>query len=376
MQAAFSPGINGFRGLCVALVFLHHVANSGLPPAPDAASFWQNAVQRLFMSFGYGVELFFMISGYVIVNSLRRHATVSGFLADRALRIFPVWWPLAAALCIASIVAGRPGFGAGEPSAAWLVLLGNLLLLPPLLPLPLVHPASWSLTYEWVFYLASAAAAGLWRRPATPWFARAAWGLAVALLIACFPRALFFLPGVLVALAPDIVRPLRRGAWLAAVALPVFLLAWFSTGVFAAQYERPLWTVLQAGRGPAVLLALGAATCLFAWVAAPGERGPGWLGTRAAQHLGTISYSFYLVHPLVMAAVKPLLLRALPDARGNWAATLAFALASALLAWGLSYLSWRVLEQKLARWVQGRQRRPRGAAAPQPASMRAKSGPV
>ena len=368
-RASYSPNINGFRGVCVLLVFLHHVANSGLPPEADAASVWQPLLHRLFMSFGYGVELFFMISGYVIVNSLRRHATISGFLLDRALRIFPVWLPVALFLCIARGLA-EGGFEANVLPQWLLLSVANLFLLPPLVPLPLLHPASWSLTYEWVFYLASALAALLWRSPRPQLKAELLWGLAVAIFVACYPRALFFLPGVLVALAPDCVRPLQRAPWLVYASLPVFLLTWFSTGIFAAQFDQPLWSIVRAGHGPAVLLALVAASQLFACVAIPGAPPAlALLRTRAAQHLGTISYSFYLVHPIVMSAVKRGILRWQPEARGTWEATMVFALVSALIAWGLSYLSWRWLEQGLARWLKSRTRAGRRDAHPEAVSQ-------
>ncbi|MDB5998312.1 MAG: hypothetical protein JWP52_11 [Rhizobacter sp.] len=352
--ANYSPTINGFRGICVAMVFLHHVGNSGLPPVADPASFWQTFAHASFMSFRYGVELFFMISGYVILNSLRRHATIGGFLRDRVLRIFPVWLPVAVLLVIASTAVARHGFEVA-PLSRWLVVsVANVLLIPPLWPMQLAHPASWSLTYEWVFYLASALAAFLWRRPGTQVLAKVAWGVGVVALIVCFPRALYFLPGVLVALAPQWVRGVQRAPALAYVSLPLFLWAWYSTDIQYAEYDKPLWAFIQAGHGAGVVVAFLAATHLFASVVAPRPRGLGVLCTRAVQHLGTISYSFYLVHPLVMSAVKFVLLKLMPQAHGSWTATLVFTLVSAPIAWALSYASWLWLEQRLARWLKSK----------------------
>jgi peptidoglycan/LPS O-acetylase OafA/YrhL len=351
--ADYSWNINGFRGICVLLVFLHHVANSGLPPPPDSGSLVQTLWHQLFMSFGYGVELFFMISGYVIVNSLSRHASLASFLLDRVIRIFPVWVPIAVFLCIARWVAGDAG---GASPAKWLLQsLANLFLLPPLLPLPLLHPASWSLTYEWVFYIASAAAALLWRRSA-PAANKWLWAFVAAALIACYPRALFFLPGVLIALAPQKVRWLQRTPALAPIMLLVFLFSWYETGVFAAEFKLPLWDVLLAGKGLAVLVAVLAATHVIASVALPGSpRGLGLLRTRALQHLGTISYSFYLVHPVVMSLVKRGLLKLAPSL-GSWEITFAFALLAGLLSWVVAYWSWRLLEQGVAKWFKRRLR--------------------
>ncbi|WP_161974473.1 acyltransferase family protein [Piscinibacter terrae] len=359
----FSRNVNGFRGLCVSLVFLHHVAHSGLPPAADPESLWQLALQDLFMSFGYGVELFFMISGYVIVQSLRRHASVGGFLADRALRIFPVWLPLGLVLGIACVVVGKLGFVASEP-AWWLpVVLANLALLPPLVPLPLVHPASWSLSYEWLFYLACAALA-LWSRSATrSRIVLVLWIVAAAWLIAAIPRSLFFLPGVALALAPSVFAPLQRATWLGAFSLPLMLACWYSTGIFAAQFGTPLWSVVAAGQGIAVLVALLAGTHVFACVGAPDDAGWPLLRSRAAQHLGRISYSFYLMHPVAMAVVKPIVVRTVPE---GWPATLVFLAASALVSWALAYASWALLEQRFARWLKSRGTAPASGTAALP----------
>lgn len=347
----FSRNVNGFRGLCVLLVFLHHVAHSGLVPGADPDSLWQLTLQELFMSLGYGVELFFMISGYVIVQSLRRHASVRAFLFDRVLRIFPVWLPLALVLSLGCLLSGRIGFVPSEPSWWLPVMLANLALLPPLMPLPLVHPASWSLTYEWLFYIACAGAAVLWRSPSSWRLGKAAWIAAAVLLMFAIPRSLFFLPGMLVALAPQVVAPLQRAAWLAPVSLLAMLASWFSTGIFAAQFGTPLWSVVADGRGLAVVMALLAGTHLFACVAAPDDAGLSILRTRAAQHLGRISYSFYLMHPVAMSLIKPVVARTVPE---GWPATLVFLAVSALVAWALAYACWALLEQRFARWLKAR----------------------
>jgi len=355
----FVPNINGFRGLCVLMVFVHHVANSGLPPKADSASAWQTGLYEAFMSFGYGVELFFMISGYVIVLSLRRHASIGAFLKDRVLRIFPVWVPLMLLLALAGTLGGWRVF-AHTDWWQWLaVVVSNLLLLPPLLPLPVAHPASWSLSYEWVFYLTAAAGAALARRRLLPTPAHvlqgagafAMWGLGAALLMACFPRGLFFLPGVWVALCPGLAQQLARSARLAPLSLAVMLYAWYGTGIFAAEYGRPLWQVVAEGQALGVPVALLAGTHLFACVASLAAPGTGLLRTRALQALGTISYSFYLVHPMVMFAVKKAVVALLPAAHGSWAATAWFGVGSAVVSLLLAWASWRWLEKALARWL-------------------------
>jgi peptidoglycan/LPS O-acetylase OafA/YrhL len=57
-----------------------------------------------------------------------------------------------------------------------------------------------------------------------------------------------------------------------------------------------------------------------------------------------------------MSVVKKGVHRWVPDSQGSWPATLIFAVVSGLLGWGLSYLSWRWLEQRLALWLRSRSR--------------------
>lgn len=352
--APYLPNINGFRGLCILLVFMHHVANSGLPPVPAPGSAWQSGLHHTFMSFAYGVEMFFMISGYVIVLSLRRHASVGQFLKDRALRIFPVWVPLVLCLCLAGALGGWRLYENVDLPHGIVIALANLFLIPPLVPIPLAHPASWSLTYEWVFYLMGALCMALSRRPALPRGTMWAWGLGAAVLMACYPRSLFFLPGVILALRPEAARRIQSTTPLAYLSLPLFLFTWYGTGIFAARYTEPLWQVLLDGHTLGVIVALLAGFHLFACVVSPSSRGLAILRTRALQHLGTISYSFYLCHPIVMFVVKRIVVRQIPDAQGSWWATIVFAVLAWLLSWLMAYLSWRWLEQGLARWLKSR----------------------
>ncbi len=354
-------GVQGLRGLCVLAVFAYHVINSGLLPMPDSTL---GGLARWFAdSLRYGVEVFFMISGYVIVISLRRHASIAAFARDRLLRIFPLWLPLALAMWIAQqALAWRNGTAAGWGDSA-VGLVANLLLLPPLVPLHGVHPASWSLSYELVFYaVAMLAWATRDARGLRGWL----WLVPAALFIAQFPRGLFFVPGVLLALLEPTLAARRpstlRHGW---IGLPLFLVGWLWTGVNEAGWRGDgLAQLLAQGHGPAIALAFAGALWFFAWVVLEQRDPPS--GRRSLFHtgfilwLGTISYSFYLVHPIVMAGVKRGLVMS-AHVSGWWApaALAAIALPLSCLA---SWASWRLFETGLRRWLQARLPSPRHAA--------------
>lgn len=350
-----NANVNGLRGLCVAMVFVFHVASSGLPPAPAADSTWQLLLSYGVGSMAHGVEIFFMISGYVIVLSLRRHASLRAFLVDRCLRIFPLWMPMALLIGVLSPWMGGPALP--HPGAlGWLaVVAANLVLLPPLVPLPMLHPASWSLSVEWLFYLAATGAAALsqWRR--VPDALR--WAIVtVAAAWACWqlPVALCFGIGVAVALAPRWSTPPPRWQGLAAPALLLFLLLWRSVDAAALATGSRLDQLLQQGQGPALLGALLAGTVGLACLCAPGSSAMPVLRTAVLQRLGTISYSFYLWHLLVMFATKRAVLRLWPEGQGSWVPTLVFATVSLALSWLLASLSWRWLEQAFGRALRQR----------------------
>lgn len=97
--------------------------------------------------YGYlGVNLFFMISGYVITGSVRGKSARQ-FAVGRALRLYPAFWvALAITTCFALVLGGeRMGVDAEQ-------VLVNLTMVPTLLGQPFVDGVYWTLLYELQFY--------------------------------------------------------------------------------------------------------------------------------------------------------------------------------------------------------------------------------
>lgn len=151
--------VHGFQVFCLPYF--------GLYGFPHLASSWFAC---------YAVIIFFIVSGFMIAISVRRHTDASGFKAAaffraRVLRIYP---PLLAAIALCLVIyAVMHGFGihgietfrlGGELFVSrerveleWSQLLPTLLLIytivpgaPP--PLSIDGPL-WTLVYEWWFYL-------------------------------------------------------------------------------------------------------------------------------------------------------------------------------------------------------------------------------
>jgi peptidoglycan/LPS O-acetylase OafA/YrhL len=355
--AGYNQAINGFRGICVLMVFAYHVAHSGL--LPMVANEVVGGVLAFFVSsWKYGVELFFMISGWVIVASLRRHGNVGAFLRDRCIRIFPVWIPVH--LCVFAVGA-MLGWKMFAGSDAWhlaSMFVANLLLLPPLVPIPVLHPASWSLSYEWLFYLLAAATFAIHGSSKLSAGGRVALQMmvaAVAIWLLCLlPRGLFFIPGVLLALN---VLPLQRyRAWLRwpALSLLVFLFAWCAVDLDQAHPGAySVLTIVTSYKLGFAALAFVAGLHLFACISTDNGN-IRWLHSSGMQLLGTVSYSFYLWHPVVMFAVKRPIVRWLTPVIGDLGSAALFASVSFGMSLLIAWLSYRMFEQGAAKFFRNR----------------------
>ncbi|MDP4024305.1 acyltransferase [Methylobacterium sp. NEAU 140] len=288
------------------------LAARGVGAAPDPATL---------LPWWGGVDLFFVISGFVIVHASRDLFGAPGgrarFLAHRVARVVPLYWLvtlayLALALARPSLL-GEAGALARDPG----YVAAAFLFLPAARPdgtvLPL-YGLGWTLNCEAFFYALFALGLGLGRRGAVAWL----WG-ALALLVAAGslarlplpfafwadPIVLEFALGATLALArADGVRlgPASRLGLAGLGGLGLALAAQILPEAEASGFARPLCVGL-----PAALLvaaaALGPARDRAGIAALPAPLR--WLSA-----LGDASYALYLVHPFALRAVREGLLAA------------------------------------------------------------------
>ncbi len=95
----------------------------------------------------YGVQLFFMISGFVIFMSLERVRSPLDFIVARASRLYPVYWAAISLTFAVTAIFGLPGL-----ESHWWEALVNLTMVQRLFGIPHVDDVYWTLTVELSFY--------------------------------------------------------------------------------------------------------------------------------------------------------------------------------------------------------------------------------
>ncbi len=101
-----------------------------------------------FLKFGrYGVELFFIISGFVIFWTLSNSQQLSDFLFSRFARLFPGYWATVILTFICLLLIGLPNH-----NVSLIDLILNFTMLQDYFSYPHVDGVYWTLTLELAFY--------------------------------------------------------------------------------------------------------------------------------------------------------------------------------------------------------------------------------
>jgi exopolysaccharide production protein ExoZ len=278
--------VQGLRAIAASLVVIAH---SG------CVMYVPNAVFTLGVS---GVDIFFVISGFIICQAASRPNTgVLHFLGRRCWRIFPIYWIVLAF----SVAIGCWGITWAEWMTARHSALSYILLLTTE---NRYVPQAWTLVFELYFY-ASLAVVLLVSPPGRFYRTLAVWIVAqLALIILCGAdggppvnaMSLEFALGCAV-------------AWLNQRNLIRYeLVAWglgllfFAGGVWWFVQVAPMTPVSRL-----LTFGVGAALCLYALVGL--ERRGYTLCPSVIMHLGDASYSLYLWHLPLFAVLMTLGIR-------------------------------------------------------------------
>lgn len=136
------------RFLAAIMVVLFHYAFNGIINGKiSSISHIPSVVE--WAKYGYlGVELFFMISGYVIFFSAR-NSTASHFIVSRAVRLYPAYW---FSILLTSFFAMQ--WGGEQMSVSLLQIAANFSMLQSFMGFEHVDGVYWTLVYELAFYFA------------------------------------------------------------------------------------------------------------------------------------------------------------------------------------------------------------------------------
>jgi peptidoglycan/LPS O-acetylase OafA/YrhL len=132
--------LDALRGVAaLSVVFFHYAGHfkryygaTGL--FVDAASYGH-----------YGVQLFFMISGFVIFLTLEKTRGISDFIVGRGLRLFPAYWAVVLFISVLPCIFDREKIWMGG-------LVSNLTMIQSVLGWDNLDIVFWSLTVELGFY--------------------------------------------------------------------------------------------------------------------------------------------------------------------------------------------------------------------------------
>jgi exopolysaccharide production protein ExoZ len=274
-------GVQAMRGVAALAVVCGHAVTA----RSDLVS--QDFAEGALTILSSGVDIFFVISGFIIATTAASQTDALNFAFRRAIRIYPLYWLV---LLAASI------------SSYWIALS----LSPEDLPaLDLGHifawentnryvVPGWSIAFEMHFYAVVAVILAIAPRRLFE-FLFAALGIAMIAIIFHLPLGLYSHPlilefgaGVFIAYLVRIKETLPFLPYIPAISAGLFAAGWYWIFVRGASYP-------QAARVPTY--GLGAALLIYSVVSAELH---GASFSRILQWFGNISYSLYISHYLLI----------------------------------------------------------------------------
>lgn len=308
MQLKSVQALRGIAAVLVMLSHLHGVEARYSESNPVLSSAWLFGVS--------GVDLFFVISGFVMVwvagDLPARRASAAEFFLARLLRIYPVWWLFAGTMSLYFFLSYGVPWDSDALAPHGLSgtehLLKSFLLLPhdafPVLQL------GWTLIHEVYFYFVFGLI--LLLPPRFRLQAFLLWGVLIVasmsaeltgayanslISLALFPMTLEFLMGVAVGL---LVKNSTRSYAIPSLCLG---LVWLCAAAWSVDFSQASDT-LPAQR----TFAFGPAFALILYAVVSLEQKPAIRAAipAALVRLGDWSYSLYLCHLLVISAIARL----------------------------------------------------------------------
>jgi exopolysaccharide production protein ExoZ len=325
-------GLQMLRGVAATLVVLFHLQ------AASVSEGHSPGILSLFVAGEVGVDVFFVLSGFVIFHAAqgRPDWTAGAFLRQRFWRIVPSYWAVLMLTLLALAALGVMRGDWSEWPSPYRIAVSFALL-----PIPdQVMAIAWTLTVEGLFYLLFAAT-----------YFRFGVGAALAAL-GTWSLVTLSLKVLHIRLHPDLGLILYSGVieflfgGLVAVAVRAGWTSWARLAVMAGSLTLvgTVTGLIPLDWGRSWVAGLPSAALVYGF-AAGGWRMPAW-----AMLWGEASYLLYLLHLLVFSVVGTLL----KMAGVSPYASVPVMLTLGGLAIALSVAATLWLERPYRRWTRGR----------------------
>ncbi|KQP41862.1 hypothetical protein ASF34_08970 [Methylobacterium sp. Leaf106] len=265
------------------------------------------------LPWGAGVDIFFVISGFIMVYAsedlFSREGASREFLARRVARIVPLYW-MFTALYILFLMVGLAGTTKDFPG--WQNVVASFAFWPAYAvghaaPMPVLE-LGWTLNYEMFFYGVFAVFIGLRRNQAGIAVAALLGGLVLAgAVMQPSAAAPFFWSRPIVlefALGMGIALLLRHGVVLSGLIRGAFLVGGVAILIadpIDSSHQAVDWTTPNdAWR----VVGWGLPAALIVAAAVLGRQGQTSRLSKLGVHLGDASYVLYLSHPFVIVGIR------------------------------------------------------------------------
>ncbi|MGW7130078.1 acyltransferase family protein [Streptomyces bobili] len=385
--------LDALRGIAALVVVFDHSSYTFMAD-------FRRDLMPYFNTSRYGIMVFFLVSGYIIPSSLERRGCVRRFWIGRIFRVYPLWAAVVTVLLALSTlgIAEPRDFG---PQSATTVAVAHLTMLQELLGTPNLLLVLWTLSYEMSFYLLVVAlfTVRLHRRSAAVAVILAALAAgSVAAGVVLPPSALsgLFGTGPVIASASIVMAAavccasaasamLRRfGGVLGGVlalalvafngtvplweSLVILAVMFLGTTAYRAENGQCTW---RFAAGTTVIVAACAVGSAYCWGDGDHFTRRGWIVAfllavltfgagmtlrsrclpRVLTGLGTISYSVYLMHPVLLTVIDSTFGRRQQDSLALEAAFFTVLLPLCLLTYRYIEAPSQTLGRRLARRV-------------------------
>ena len=329
----------GLRGFLALSVLIYHIYNSSVLENYIVESPKNSLLYYMNYAGPISVNLFFVISGYLIIKSLVNKRTLREFVLNRILRIYPVF------LTIHLII-----FGVGPLiNYKWMkdISLGqyfihffsNLFLLPGIFPFPIAQIVAWSLSYEFAFYLLAGSLFFIYKHAILSFWKYLLYAIFTLICIAIvylYPNTLFFVVGTVLFVCEKKIKQFYKPYTLFHLNSTLFLiLIYLSYGManfnilIPTLLAFPVFVSLIVGHG---LLA-------------------DFLKLKPFKYLGKISYSLYMWHTFIMFPLKKVMPKIHVFTVSSFLTFLIYAFLTLTLSLLISHLSYQFIEIKLTDYL-------------------------